>query len=53
MAVGQDQVVCIRGSMGHGKRHLGGRLGVFAELGPKWATEDLQDVFYQTFEALV
>lgn len=27
--------------------YMGGRLGVFAEIGPKWASEDLQDVFYQ------
>lgn len=27
--------------------YLNGRLGVFAELGPKWASEDLQDVFYE------
>ncbi|MGB0865318.1 MAG: MipA/OmpV family protein [Granulosicoccaceae bacterium] len=26
---------------------MDGRLGFFAEIGPKWATEDLQDVFYQ------
>lgn len=27
--------------------YMNGRLGVFAELGPKWASEDLQEVFYQ------
>jgi len=26
---------------------MGGKLGVFADIGPKWATEDLQKVFYQ------
>lgn len=27
--------------------YLDGRLGFFAEVAPKWASEDLQDVFYQ------